>query len=347
MSATIKVIVLGTGQMGSGIAHLILSKPSLKLLGAYARRAVRNGLDIGSLIGLDDELGIAVNSNLSELIELTRPDIAIQATCSRLDDAWQEIKTLIEHGVNVISIAEEMAYPMATSLEKANQIRNLATEHKVSVLGTGVNPGFVMDLLIITLTGVCSEVESITAKRINDLSPYGPTVLSEQGVGLTPEAFEQGLKNGKVVGHIGFEQSIHMISQALGWTLDAIEQSREPIIADVRRQTPFVMVEPGHVAGCMHKATAFYQGRPVIQLIHPQQIHPDLEGIETGDFIEIKGTPSLNLSNSPEIPGGQATQALAVNMIPHVINANPGLYCMADLPAPAAMLGNAGRFNNV
>ncbi|MGR9000195.1 MAG: 2,4-diaminopentanoate dehydrogenase [Gammaproteobacteria bacterium] len=341
MGDLIRVVVLGTGQMGSGIARLILQKSALQLVGACARRTERDGIDVGRAIGLDRVLGMPVKNDLVALIEQTQPHVAIQATSSTLEDAWEELNTLIEHGVNVISIAEEMAYPAAKSRSKAEQLEQLAIKHGVSVLGTGINPGFVLDLLIITLTGVCAEVESITARRVNDLSPYGPTVLSDQGVGLTPEAFEQGLLDGTVVGHIGFDQSLRMIADVLGWELERIEQTREPIISKVRRQTPFVTVEPGQVAGCLHSATAYRQGRAVISLIHPQQIHPQLEGIETGDSIDIKGAPDLHLEGSPEIPGGQATEALAVNMIPQLLQAAPGLYCMADLPVPAAMLGNA------
>ena len=341
MGDAIRAVVLGTGQMGSGIARLILQKPALHLVGACARRAEREGVDLGLAVGLDRKIGVAITTDLSRLLERTQPQIAIQATCSKLEDAWHELTTLIEHRINVISIAEEMAYPAATSPTTAAQLHQLAVKHGVSVLGTGVNPGFVLDLLIITLTGVCAEVDSITARRVNDLSPYGPTVLADQGVGLTPEAFEKGLRDGSVVGHIGFEQSLHMIAGALGWELDRIEQKRKPIISRVERQTPFVKVEPRQVAGCLHTATAYRQGRAVIYLSHPQQIHPQLEGIETGDSIQIKGTPDLTIEGRPEIPGGRATEALAVNMIPQVVRAEAGLYCMADLPVPAAMLGDA------
>ncbi|WP_051907021.1 2,4-diaminopentanoate dehydrogenase [Methylomarinum vadi] len=342
MGDAIRVVVLGTGQMGAGIARLLLTKPALQLVGVYARRTERQGLDLGMAIGLDRELGIAITTDLTELLAQTRPQIAFQATCSTLQDAWQELAMLIEHGVDVISIAEEMAYPAATSPVRAVQLQRLAIEHGVSLLGTGVNPGFVLDLLIITLTGVCAEVEKITATRVNDLSPYGPTVLREQGVGLTPQDFERGVNEGNVVGHVGFEQSLQMIAAALGWQLERIEQTREPIISTVIRQTPFVTVEPGQVAGCLHTATAYRNGKAVIQLIHPQQILPQLEGVATGDRIEIRGSPNINLAGSPEIPGGLATQALAVNMIPQVVQAAPGLYCMADLPVPAAMPGGAG-----
>ncbi|MFC1674069.1 NADP-binding protein, partial [Pseudomonadota bacterium] len=208
MGEPIRLLILGTGQMGSGIARLSLDKPNLKLVGAYARRSDRAGTDLGPAIGLDRDLGLTIGNDLSEIIQATRPDVAIQATCSTLIEAKAEIATLIEHGVNVISIAEEMAFPACVSPEIAEQLNALAVKHGVSVLGTGINPGFVLDTLIIALSGICQDITSITATRINDLSPYGPTVLSSQGVGLTVDEFNQGIQDLSVIGHVGFEQSI-------------------------------------------------------------------------------------------------------------------------------------------
>jgi 4-hydroxy-tetrahydrodipicolinate reductase len=340
----IRVLLLGTGQMGSGVARLIAEKKGLELIGAFGRRREHVGVDLGRAIGLDRDLQIPISSDLAHTITTTRPQIAIQATCSRLADAFAEIATLVGHGVNVISIAEEMAYPSRSSPARANELHQLAVAHGVSILGTGVNPGFVLDLLVIALTGVCARIDSITATRVNDLSPYGPTVLRSQGVGLTPDQFQRGLHEGTVVGHIGFQESIHMIAGALGWEITRIVETREPIIARIARQTPFVNVVPGDVAGCLHKAVAYREHKSLITLIHPQQVQPEREGTETGDTIEIHGEPNVRLAGSPEIPGGTATIALAVNMIPHVLNAGPGLHTMADLPVPAAMLGDARNF---
>jgi len=340
----IRVLVLGTGQMGSGIARLVLTKTGLDLVGAYGRRADRAGLDLGLAIGLEKTLNIPIGVDLAASIRLTQPEVAIHATCSRLSDAAEELFLLVRNGVHVISIAEEMAYPTCASPELAEELERLAIAHGASVLGTGINPGFVLDVLVITLTAACADIQSITATRVNDLSPYGPTVLRSQGVGLTPDAFHQGVADGTVVGHFGFCQSIHMIADALGWPIERVEETREPIISTMPRATPFVTVRPGQIAGCVHKAIAYRGGEPAITLIHPQQIHPQLEGVETGDRIDIRGTPNIRFASRPEIPGGQGTIALAVNMIPHVLNAPPGLRSMADLPVPAAMLGDARGF---
>lgn len=340
MEGTIRVVVLGTGQMGSGIIKLLLEKQGIEIAGVYGRRADRVGSDVGEVVGLGREIGVKLTNNLAELLEETRPHIAIQATCSKVVQAVDEIKTILNHGANIVSIAEEISYPAYEAPQLADEINKLALEKGVTVVGTGINPGFVLDLLVITLTGVCYSVESITAKRINDLSPYGPSVLTTQGVGITPEAFRKGVKDGSVVGHFGFPESISMIAKALGWKIDRIEQNREPIISNVKRETPFVTIEPGHTAGCTHTATAYMDGRPVINLVHPQQVHPHLEDVQTGDYIEIKGEPDVRFSGSPEIPGGIGTIALAVNMIPQAIKGAPGLKSMMELPAPAAIMGD-------
>ncbi|MBF0249982.1 MAG: NADP-binding protein [Alphaproteobacteria bacterium] len=339
MRGPIRLLVLGTGHMGQGVMRLALERPGLDLAGVFARRPERRGRDAGAVLGLGRDLGVAVETSLKAAIDAARPDIAIQATCSTLADAWDELTVLMHNGVSVVSIAEEMAYPACVSPNLARELDTLAREHGVAVLGTGVNPGFVLDTLVIALTAVCKTVRSVTATRVNDLSPYGPTVLNSQGVGLTPEAFAAGVANGTVVGHVGFPQSCHLIAHALGWTLERIDETREPIVSSVHRETAHVTVKPGQVAGCRHTATAYATGRAVITLVHPQQVLPHLEGVETCDDIILDADPPVHLSGRPEIPGGEATVAIAVNSIPNILNARPGLYTMADLPLPAAWGG--------
>lgn len=325
--------------MGSGMIKLILEKQGLDLVGACDAR--NDAFETRQFAGVNGNVDVGIYNNLDIMLKESKLDIVLQATCSKVVEAEADIHTLVSNGINVISIAEEMSFPAAESPELGEEIEKAALANNVTVLGTGINPGFVLDLLAITLSGVCYKVESITAKRVNDLSPYGPTVLNSQGVGISPEEFKAGVLDGSIVGHFGFPQSIGMIAKALGWTIDRIEQNREPIVSDVERQSDFVKILPGMTAGCNHTATAYMDGRPVITLIHPQQVHPHLSDVTTGDYIEIKGEPDIKLSGSPEIPGGLGTTALAVNMIPRVISAAPGLKSMIDLPVPAAIMGDA------
>ncbi len=163
--------------------------------------------------------------------------------------------------------------------------------------------------------------------------------MASQGVGVTPEAFRAGVADGSIVGHVGFPESIHMISEALGLGVNRVEQSREPIISSVRRETPHVTVEPGMVAGCEHIGVGFRDDVEVVRLVHPQQIHPQSEGQDTGDYIHVYGVPEVHMAITPEIAGGTATIGIAVNVIPHLVAASPGLKRMIDLPAPGALMG--------
>ncbi|KAF0193680.1 MAG: dihydrodipicolinate reductase domain protein, partial [Bacteroidetes bacterium] len=174
-----------------------------------------------------------------------------------------------------------------------------------------------------------------------------PTVMKTQGVGTTPEAFHAGVADGSIVGHVGFPESIHMISEALGLGVDRIEESREPIISKVYRETLHVKVEPGMVAGCAHIGIGYRGEKEVVKLIHPQQIHPHLENQDTGDYINIFGKPEIHMAIKPEIAGGIATMGVAVNMIPLVVAATPGLKRMIDLPVPAALMGDSAYHRRI
>ncbi|TYP58502.1 2,4-diaminopentanoate dehydrogenase [Thermosediminibacter litoriperuensis] len=339
----IKVIVWGLGAMGGGMARMILQKKGMEIVGAIASRPEKSGKDLGEVLDLDIKTGVTVTSDPQTVLKQPA-DIVLLATSSFTREVYPQLQRIIESGKNVITIAEEMAYPAYREPELAAKIDKMAKDHRVTVLGTGINPGFVLDTLIIALSGVCMDIKKITARRINDLSPFGTTVMRTQGVGTTVDEFRRGLEEGTIVGHIGFPESISLISEALGLEIDEIRQTREPIVSSVYRETPYARVEPGMVAGCKHTGIGFRKGEPVIVLEHPQQIRPELENVETGDYIEIEGTPNISLAIKPEIPGGIGTIAIAVNMIPKVINANPGLVTMKDLPVPAALMGDIRKF---
>jgi len=335
----IRVIQWGLGAMGSGMARLMKSKTGLKIVGAYDQDPKKIGRDLGDFLG-GAKNGVMIQQPPKAGESLEKADLVILATASFTKEVAPQIEIALKHSLNIISIAEEMAYPWAQEPELAKHIDDLAKEYGVSVLGTGINPGFVLDTLILALTGPCLEVDQIKAARINDLSPFGPTVMKTQGVGVSVEEFEAGLQSGEIVGHVGFKESIHLLAKTLGWKLDRIEETRFPIISKVYRETEHVKVEPGHVAGCKHTAIGYVDGVPKIELIHPQQVLPQLEGIETGDYIDISGQPDIHLAIKPEIPGGLGTMAMAVNMIPQVLAARPGLLSMAELPVPAALMGD-------
>lgn len=333
----VKVIMCGLGAMGSGMAKMILDKKGIEIVAAIDSNENKIGKDLGEVLGINSDLKVIVSGNFEETINKTNADIVILAIDSFVKNVYPYIKHIVLNKINCITIAEEMAYPYTADKALAEDMNKLAKENNVTILGTGVNPGFVLDTLIITLSAACRKVQSITASRVNDLSPFGTTVMKTQGVGTTVEDFEKGIKDGTIVGHIGFKQSIPMIAKALGIEIDEIIETREPIVSNTYRETPYVKVEPGMVAGCAHIGYGMRNGKPVITLEHPQQIHPESEGVDTGDYIFIKGDPDMHLSIKPETPGGIGTMAVAVNMIPQVIASSAGLKTMVDLPIPHAI----------
>lgn len=328
----IRVAVWGTGMMGQGLLGYLLDRPSdVEIVGAIVTNPAKDGLTVGGLIGRECDVRMTTDA---AAVLAKRPDVVCICTQSNLEEVEGQIVAAIEAGCNVLCIAEKLAYPWASDADWAQRIDELAEKRGVSVLGCGINPGFVLDALIVTLSSVCLRVDRIVAERVNDLSPFGPTVMASQGVGTTVEEFERGLTEGRIVGHIGFPESIGIIADALGWRIDRVEESREPIVSSVERSTPHVRVAPGQVAGCRHIGRGYEGDVLRIELIHPQQIRPEAEGVTTGDHIHIYGDPELHVRNEPEIPGGKGTYASTGNYIPLIVDAPAGLLTVTDMPVP-------------
>ncbi len=343
----VKVILWGFGAMGSGMADILLKKQGVEIVGVCDMHPERVNKSIYELLDVEqgDRKDVIVEEDVSKVVTKGAADIVLLATDSFVKGAYDKIIYCLERGLNVITTAEEMAFPHAQEPELADKMNKVAKENNVTVLGTGINPGLIMDLLVVVLTGACADVESIKATRINDLSPFGPVVMEGQGVGNTVEEFEEKVKKDELDGHVGFPESVMMIADALGWELSReTELERAPIVSSVYRKSPHAEVQEGDVAGCNMKGYGYVNDELKIEMVHPQQIEPHLEGVETGDYIEIKGTPNINMAITPEVPGGIGTMAMVVNMIPNVINSRPGLKTMIDLPVPRAIMGDMRKY---
>lgn len=337
----VKVIIWGLGAMGGGMADMLLKKKGVDIVGVIGR-GKKIGTSMYDYIKTErgDRPDVLIQSE-DDLLKEKAADVVLLCTDSFTKDAFPKIKKIVEKKMNVVSSAEEMAYPQAQSPELAAEMDRLAKENGVSILGTGINPGLIMDLLVVVMTGCCEEVEHIVSRRVNSLSPFGPAVMHEQGIGITVDEFNNGVKNGTLAGHVGFHESIQMITDAIGWKLSApVTQSMEPIVTDVDRKSPYGFAKAGDVAGCAMKGFGYVDGALKVEMDHPQQIEPEQVGVQTGDYVIIKGTPNVNMVNSPEVPGGIGTIAMCVNMIPQTINASPGLKTMIDLPVPRAIMGD-------
>lgn len=338
----IKVAIWGYGAMGSGMAKMIVSKKGFDIVGVCDSFPAIVGKSIFSLLKVTNpyDHDVVIQADIEAILGHEHPELVLLATDSFTKGAYPKIKLLLEHGCHVISTAEEMAFPQASNPELAASLDQLAKKHQRVVLGSGVNPGMMMDLLAIALSGVMTDVDAIDISRVNSLSPFGKTVMEEQGVGLSLAEYHEKVQRGAIAGHVGFRESSRMIAAALGTSLAHFQQSMDPIVTNVDRVSSYGKADKGHVCGVAMKASATLDGHIPLRLNHPQQIEPQAEGVQTGDYIHLYGTPAIHMAITPEVEGGLGTIAICVNMIPHVMNANPGLKTMIDLPVPRAIIGD-------
>ena len=339
----VKVIIWGLGAMGGGMADMLLKKQGVDIVGVAGRNK-KIGKSMYDYIKTPrgDRPDVLIGAP-EDVIKPGAADVVLLCTDSFTKEAFPRMKFILEQGINVITSAEQMAYPKAQEPELAEELDKIAKANGVSILGTGINPGLIMDLLVLIWTGCQESVEHIVSRRVNSLSPFGPAVMEEQGIGISKEEFylrKEGKGERHLSGHVGFAESVGMIAEGIGWELDDFKQDMEPIVTDVDRKSPYGFAAAGSVAGVAMKDWGYKYGQCVFEMDHPQQIEPEQVGVQTGDYVIINGTPNVNMVNSPEIDGGIGTIAMCVNMIPQIINAEPGLHTMLTLPVPRAIMGD-------
>ena len=270
----VNVALWGFGAMASGIAKVLLEKEGVTVIGACDIDPRKIGKSIYELLGVEqgDRPDAFITDDISTLIDKEKCDICVIATDSFTKKVYPKVCYVVERGVNVITTAEEMSYPMAQDPELSDAMDILAKTNNVSILGTGINPGLMMDLLAVCLSGCMTHLDKVTCKRVNSLSPFGKLVMEEQGIGLTVDEFNKRVEDGTMAGHVGFAQSVGMIAEAVGWKVDKFEQQMSPIVTDVDRQAPHGFAKAGDVAGVNMTGQGYVDGQVKIDMIHPQQI---------------------------------------------------------------------------
>lgn len=275
------------------------------------------------------------------LFEETKPEIAIYSTVSFLKDIFPKIEPAVESGVNVISTCEQLAFPNLTDKELTKKYAELAKRNNVTVLGTGINPGFLMDSRPAVLSAGCTEVERIEVIRRMDGSPRRKPFQKKIGVSMEPEEFKKAIKTGKITGHVGLEESICLIADSLGWELDEVRvEEVEPVIAEEEVSSQFYTVKKGQVKGTKQEAYGIVKGERKIHLFFTAF----LGATPSFDEVRIEGTPEIAAKVSPCWHGDDGTVAMIVNLIPTVINAPPGVLTMNDIAPISFKSGDMKRF---
>jgi hypothetical protein len=331
----IKVLHFGLGPIGAGVVKQVAERKGFKIVGAVDIDPAKVGRDLGDVAGVGRPLKVKVSDDARKTIKSTKPDVVVLCTSSSLKSVLPQMETILSLRVPIVSTTEELAYPTKPNMKYARAIHQLAKKAKVAVLGTGVNPGFVMDALPVTLTGVCEQVDAVRVDRIQDARIRRLPFQQKIGAGLTREQFQRKVDEGSVR-HVGLAESVSMIADALGWKLDRITDEIQPRIATQTVASEYLAVDPGYVCGIVQDGIGYRNGLPVITL----HMEAYLGAPESYDAVEITGSPALKMKIAGGVHGDIATTSIVVNSLPKILEVPPGLHTMRDMPIPSFFGGN-------
>ena len=322
-----RTIHYGIGAVGIEVLKLALQRQDVQVVGAIDTHPHKAGRDVGDVLGLGRNLGINVSYDAELFLRNTTADLVVHCTSSHLISVYPQLLQAISSEKNVISSCEELSFPWIGNNELAPKLDRKAKEAGVTILGVGVNPGFVMDVLPLVLTNVCQEVRSIKVKRVVDTATRRTQLQAKTGAGLSVAEFRFRVSDG-AVGHVGLRESLFMIAETLGWQLDEVKETTEPVLATRRIETGAFVVDKGRVAGVQQTAVGIMGGREVIRL----DLQMAMGAEDPRDVITIDGKPPIALKINGGVQGDLATAAIMANLIPTVMRARPGLLTMRDVP---------------
>lgn len=327
MSATtpdpIGVVHVGLGPIGLETARLVQSRPSLRSVAAVDIAPGLVGRDLGSLLG-GAALGVPI---LGDIVAADGASVAILCTGSRLPSVFDQLISCIDAGLHVVSSCEELSFPWERHPDLARRLDDAARQAGVTVLGTGVNPGFAMDTLPVTLSAVMRTVDHVRVHRVQDAGTRRIPLQKKVGAGL-PLPDMQALIQAGTAGHVGLKESAWAIAAALGWRLTSLTESIEALTAE--RETPggLGMIPPGATTGIRQIATGMLGDSEVISL----QLDMAVGLPDPRDEVVLSGDPGVRLTVPGGLHGDSSTQAILVNAVTSTVRASPGLRTMTDVP---------------
>nr|MDQ3327079.1 dihydrodipicolinate reductase [Chloroflexota bacterium] len=250
----------------------------------------------------------------------------LHSTLSSLSAMWEQVSGPVGQGVSVVSTCEELAYPWHTQAGTARTIDKVARASGARILGTGVNPGYVMDILPLVLTAPCQDVTRIHVERVVDAGGRRGPLQRKVGAGLSPEEFDVLVCDGRVR-HVGLLESAWMVVDGLGWKVDEWEERIEPVLAGREVRTDVLTIASGRVAGVRQMVRAFHQGKEKLRM----DLSMYVGATEPHDRIRITGAPDLEVLVQGGVHGDRATAGMVLNALPPLLARPPGLATMLDL----------------
>jgi hypothetical protein len=327
---TISIAQFCLGPIGLETLKLAARKPWAKIIGGIDINPALTGRSLGELTGLDSLRDAKIYRSLDDLLAHARPDLIFHTAVSKIRDAVAQVEPMARTGISVVSSCEELLYPALREPALAQQLDDTCKKFGARVLGTGVNPGFVMDVLPVCLTGVCRDVKAIHIQRVVNAATRRGPLQKKIGSGLAPAEFERLFAEGKA-GHAGLKDSAALIAHCLGWNISELTETCRAMVADHDIQTPHVEVKRGQCCGLHQYGEAKVDG--VTRLTLDLKMY--LDAPNPHDACQIDGEPALKMHLDGGVAGDAATVASLVNAAPRVLKAPPGLLLMTDIGVPA------------
>jgi 4-hydroxy-tetrahydrodipicolinate reductase len=306
------------------IPPYIVERPAFQMVGAVDIDPDLKGRSLSDLCGMDTDPGVKVTDDLEEAA--AGAQVAVITTVSEFAVLQPLLKQVIDLGLHVVSTCEELSYPWKTQPALSAKVDALARRKGVAVLGTGVNPGFLMDFLPSAATGVCRSVERVRIDRIQDASFRRLPFRQKIGAGLTLEEFRLRVDQ-KKIRHVGLTESMHMVAAGLGWDLDRTEDVVEPVVAEREIKGDGWTVAKGLAAGVNQSGRGYAGGEEVLTLTFRAAVGQE----NPRDQVTIVGTPEITLTIPGGVNGDVATCAIVTNAVASICDAQPGLRTMADI----------------
>ena len=322
----VPVIVVGLGEIGRAVASAALRHPRLSLVGAIDRDSRLVGRSLQDL-GVAGS-GVKVAKELAEVAGQARGGAVLLCTGSRVEEVTPQLLALFRLGLSVVSTCEELAYPWLYHAEQAEQLEQAARKAGVQVLGTGVNPGFVLDRLVASAASPVGVVRHVLARRVVDVRSRRPALQQKVGMGLSEFEFDAKAERDEL-GHVGLAQSCALAALGAGLDVDEVEEELSPVVAEEDITGGTMTVKAGQVAGVFHRACGFAEGAEVVRL----ELTIAAGSEPAGDWLRIEGEPTIEIEVKGGYPGEQATAWAVVNAVPSVLECEPGLLTVLDLPA--------------
>lgn len=336
----VPVAVMGLGEIGRRVARAALTVPGLELVSAADAAPSIAGRPLGEVL-VAAAPDVRVQARAAEAFAAVRKSMQAQsadgdvrgvllhATGSRLESVIGELEEAVRAGLNVVSSCEELACPWVRHEKLADRLDRLAEQHGVTVVGVGVNPGFVLDRLVATLAQATGKVQRVDGLRVVDASTRREALQRKIGAGLSEAAFHEAVEAGRI-GHVGLMESAALAAMGVGRACDEVDEEIVPVIATTELRVPWGVVKPGEVCGVQQVARAFEAGAEVVRL----ELHMAIGAKDPRDEITIQGEPPITLRIPGGTPGDDATawaMVHAAEALGH--GAEPGLVTVLDLPA--------------